>query len=257
MSSLDLTVQSDDGESTTDSGCSIETTMTEMENENTASIGYSGRALRTRTNQSTSNDKLRGIIQPLIRRRSQDSTTRILKDSDVKKIYLNNKRLGRVKVTHLETIFEEAAAFECLAKPAITVPTTATVISNNAVPVVTTTAMLSNNSINNNISLIFGARKIKRSLSLSEDAFRNPSKTLKEKRKNRIKKLMGKVKRLQRISKSRFQERLRTMHESDGAFCDVDFNNIENGNEFHRLILERRLTLPTTSFAPQSIEEVD
>lgn len=207
MSSLDLTVQSDDGESTTDSGCSIETTMTEMENANTTNIGYSGRALRTRTNQSASNDKLRGIKQPMIRRRSQDSTNLMPRDSDIKRIYLN-KKLGRVKVTHLETIFEEA------------VPKTATATITNIMPVATSTTMISNNSINNNISLIFGARKIKRSLSLSEDAFRNPSKTLKERRKNRIRKLLGKVKRLQRIKVTHFQDRLRAMRKTNTNISD-------------------------------------
>lgn len=51
---------------------------------------------------------------------------------------------------------------------------------------------------------------------------------------------------------------LRYCHfDNDGEFCDVDVNNIENGDEFHQLVLERRHTLPATSPVSRSIADDD
>lgn len=93
----------------------------------------------------------------------------------IEKLYMN-KSLGRLKHTQLETIFEHEGE---------------------------TTA-------NENYTLepakVFGKRKIKRSMSCS-DGF-NTSKTLKQKRKNRIRKIFGVHKKIKTISMKKFLEHL-------------------------------------------------
>lgn len=93
----------------------------------------------------------------------------------IEKLYLN-KSLGRLKHTQLETIFEHED-------------------ETNA---------------NENYTLepakVFGKRKIKRSMSCS-DGF-NTTKTLKQKRQNRIRKIFGAHKKIKSISMKKFLEHL-------------------------------------------------
>lgn len=119
--------------------------------------------------------------------RSSDDSGRIDKSSTditkkknmnskaIEKLYLN-KSLGRLKHTQLETIFEHEHETDA----------------------------------NENYTLeptkVFGKRKIKRSMSCS-DGF-NASKTLKQKRKNRIRKIFGVHKKIKSISMKKFLEHL-------------------------------------------------
>lgn len=93
----------------------------------------------------------------------------------IEKLYLN-KTLGRLKHTQLETIFEHEDETDA----------------------------------NENYTLepakVFGKRKIKRSMSCS-DGF-NTTKTLKQKRKNRIRKIFGVHKKMKSISMKKFLEHL-------------------------------------------------
>ncbi|XP_031628297.1 protein tantalus [Contarinia nasturtii] len=94
----------------------------------------------------------------------------------IEKLYLN-KSLGRLKHTQLETIFELEEETDA---------------NENAI----------------DESKVFGKRKIKRSLSYTDD--RKPSKTLKQKRKRRIQKMFGVHKKLKPISMKKFLERLQS-----------------------------------------------
>lgn len=93
----------------------------------------------------------------------------------IEKLYLN-KTLGRLKHTQLETIFEHED-------------------ETNA-----------NGNYTFEPTKVFGKRKIKRSMSCS-DGF-NTSKTLKQKRKNRIRKIFGVHKKIKSISMKKFMEHL-------------------------------------------------
>lgn len=101
----------------------------------------------------------------------------------IEKLYLN-KTLGRLKHTQLETIFEHDDE--------------------------------TNPDANENYTLepakVFGKRKIKRSMSCS-DGF-NTSKTLKQKRKNRIRKIFGVHKKIKSISMKKFMEHLQVNNDS-------------------------------------------
>lgn len=94
----------------------------------------------------------------------------------IEKLYLN-KTLGRLKATQLETIFEDEHETDA---------------SENVII---------------DAKKVFG-KKTKRSVSCS-DGF-NLSKTLKEKRKRRIKKIFGVHKKFKRISMKNFLERLQS-----------------------------------------------
>lgn len=188
MSSLDLTVPSAmDDETTKDSGF--------LEAIPTTSTGISHRSLRTRKSISYQEDKLRAIKGRGIERSRKSSTSAFTNASftkeDIKQIYLNNK-VGKMKVTLLETIFEENLP----------------------------EAPVASNNFN-----VFG-RKLKRSLSCSDG--QNITKTLKEKRKRRAKKMSAM--RLGRIPMDTFRDRLRLMHQcddDDDLVDDVDLIPIE------------------------------
>lgn len=98
-----------------------------------------------------------------------------LSSKAIEKLYLK-KTLGRLKQTQLETIFELEEETDA---------------GENATNIKTQ---------------LFGKTKVKRSLSC-KDGF-NVSKTLKEKRKRRIKKIFGVYKKIKSISKKTFEERL-------------------------------------------------
>lgn len=104
----------------------------------------------------------------------------------IEKLYLN-KTLGRLKHTQLETIFEHDDETNANASENYTLEPTK----------------------------VFGKRKIKRSMSCS-DGF-NTSKSLKQKRKNRIRKIFGVHKKIKSISMKKFMEHLQV---NNGA---VDF----------------------------------
>lgn len=185
MSSLDLTVPSEmDDETTKDSGF--------LEAIPTTSTGISHRSLRTRKSISYQEDKLRAIKGRCIERTRKSSafSHASFTKEDIKKIYLNNE-VGKIKVTLLETIFEENLP----------------------------DAPVSNNNFN-----VFG-RKLKRSLSCSDGT--NITKTLKEKRKRRAKK--RNAMRFGRIPMDTFRDRLRLMHQydEDDDLDDVDLMPIE------------------------------
>lgn len=114
----------------------------------------------------------------------------------IEKLYLN-KTLGRLKHTQLETIFEH---------------------DDETNP-------------NENYTLepakVFGKRKIKRSMSCS-DGF-NTTKTLKQKRKNRIRKIFGVHKKIKSISMKKFLEHLQVNDDSIDFITPTPLPAITNG----------------------------
>lgn len=101
----------------------------------------------------------------------------------IEKLYLN-KTLGRLKHTQLETIFEHDDE----------------------------TSANANENYTLEPAKVFGKRKIKRSMSCS-DGF-NTSKTLKQKRKNRIRKIFGVHKKIKSISMKKFMEHLQVNNDT-------------------------------------------
>lgn len=101
----------------------------------------------------------------------------------IEKLYLN-KTLGRLKHTQLETIFEHDDETNAIANENYTLEP----------------------------AKVFGKRKIKRSMSCS-DGF-NTSKTLKQKRKNRIRKIFGAHKKVKSISMKKFMEHLQVTNDA-------------------------------------------
>lgn len=113
-----------------------------------------------------------------------------LTEKEITKLYTNQK-LSRVKITPLETIFEQSE--ECEAND-----------SGNC----------SSNSSDSGLNLpiksdpaqiIFGKRKVKRAVLFSESM--KPTKTLREKRKKRVLALLGNRKRFKHMSMRSFLER--------------------------------------------------
>lgn len=137
------------------------------------------RQFRRNSMSSVSSSSSSGIEKPnndLIKKKNMNSKA-------IEKLYLN-KTLGRLKHTQLETIFEH---------------------ENEA-------------DANENYTLeptkVFGKRKIKRSMSCS-DGF-NQTKTLKQKRKNLIRKNFGvHHKKIKSISMKKFLEHLQVTHTVD------------------------------------------
>lgn len=170
MSSLGLTPDADSGSGESET--------------NGRSSGYSTRIARSTRIQSADN-RLHGVQKQTITRRRTTSTTGTLSKADIQRIYLN-KKLGRMKVTNLETIFEEND----------------TNVNNCAVTV-------------GSNAIVFGSRKVKRSLSCS-DGF-SPSRTLKEKRKKRAKSVFGAVKHYKNMSKAAFFNRMATYDSNNGT----------------------------------------
>lgn len=202
MSSLDLTVPSEMDKTTKDLGF--------LEAIPTTSTGISHRSLRTRKPTSYPDDKLRSTRGRTIERiRKSSSFTNAITKEDIKQIYLNNK-VGKMKVTLLETIFEENQP--------------------------------DSNVSNGNFNL-FG-RKLKRSLSCSDGT--NITKTLKDKRKRRAKKINAL--RLGRISMDTFRNRLRLMHgcDEDDDLDDDDLIQIERSSQPFEL--RRSMSDSSTSF---------
>lgn len=114
-----------------------------------------------------------------------------------------NKKLGRVKVTHLETIFEETGPPK----------------------------NFGNNCIVDNDAILFGSRKVKRSLSCSDG---QPSKSLKEKRKRKAKNAFGTVRSFKCISKKSFLDKM----------ASYESNDAMNGIEVHTNRLKRSMSEP-------------
>lgn len=204
MSSLDLTVPSEMDKSTKELGF--------LEAIPTTSTGISHRSLRTRKPTTYHDDKLRSTRGRAIERirKSSTFTNATITKEDIKKIYLNNK-VGKMKVTLLETIFEEN---------------------------------LPNSNVSNGNFNLFG-RKLKRSLSCSDGT--NITKTLKDKRKKRAKKINAL--RLGRISMDTFKNRLRLMHrceEDDDDLDDIDLIPIESSSRPFEL--RRSMSDSSTSF---------
>lgn len=112
--------------------------------------------------------------------RNTDKNKNKLDLKSIKKLYMNNK-VGPMKNTKLETIFEHKE-------------------DENAKRV--------EESFPNNL-LIFSKLKVKRCTKFPDINFK-PSKTLKEKRKKRIRKVFGKQKRFKRISMQSFLRHLNT-----------------------------------------------
>lgn len=117
---------------------------------------------------------------------SEKSSTDLTKKKNmnskaIEKLY-TNKSLGRLKHTQLETIFEHDDETN------------------------------SNENYTLEPAKVFGKRKIKRSMSCS-DGF-NTSKTLKQKRKNRIRKIFGVHKKIKSISMKKFMEHLQVNNDT-------------------------------------------
>lgn len=213
MSSLDLTsVEKDefDGETTTDSGYS------DGLSSSGGGTGKCGRILRNRRCSTASEERLhainrRGIGRPQKHTSILDSGS--LSKAQIEKIYLN-KKVGRMKVTQLETIFEEDIA----------------VFAG------------SENSIMS--ATVFGSRKQKRSLSCSDGV--NVCKTLKDKRKRRVKTMLGVSSRFKRVSMKYFKERMNELH-GDGD-DSVANTNIEGDTSLRRFYLGRSQSESSMTF---------
>lgn len=171
-----------------------------QENMNDAgSKGIGSRLLRIRsniTNYSNDNDTLHRLNRRNIARPKKHDTFSFDTNSSkaIEQIYLN-KKLGRVKITKLETIFEEANLSvngELNAAAATISPT------------------------------MFGLRKLKRSLTFT-DGFK-ANKALKEKRKRRVKSLLGVAKRLKKVSMKYFLEHLETLNGPSDTIIPADIS---------------------------------
>lgn len=179
MSTLDLTISATNSNDTMDGSWCAE-----------QSAGYSGRITRNRPS-GTSESRLRGVRNPLIARERTSSTfssDTALTKAELKKLYMN-KKLGRMKVTALETIFEETDADSNLGH--------------------------NNNNVVSNNTVIFGSRKIKRSLSCSDG---HPSKTVRSKQARRAATKLGYKRKFRKISDETFRQRI--------SLCDNDIQTM-------------------------------
>lgn len=144
------------------------------------SIG--ARILRTRTS-------LGRKAADIESKKAKTNVFKELTEKEITKLYTVNK-LSRVKVTPLETIFENPDEYE-------------TTDSGNC----------SSNSSESGVNLsntldpaqIFGKRKVKRSVLFNESM--KPTKTLREKRKRRVLAMLGNRKRFKHMSMRSFMER--------------------------------------------------
>lgn len=156
---------------------------------------------RLRSNSmDANNDALRGvnrrtIVRPQKYKSPSDSEPPNIKA--IQKIYMR-KTLGRVKVTNLETIFEDVA--------------------DDAANV--------NEEIMNNSPTAFGLRKLKRQLTF------RPTKALKEKRKKRVLSIFGRGKRFKRVSMQYFVDHLNALNSTHNPDDSIEavVDSIQNNN---------------------------
>lgn len=134
------------------------------------SIG--ARIMRARTHSFKGNDSVKK------KRTTNNKSIEQMDNKSIRKLYMN-KSIGRLKNTPLETIFEHVD------EESVDAP---------------------NDSFADD-STIFSKRKMKRSIKFP-DMNSKPTKSLKEKRKQRIQKTFGKLKRFKRISMDSFLKHL-------------------------------------------------